>query len=721
MSAAEQILREEPCAHTGLRCLASVAQRRGINVSFDRLRHDFVIGDQELPANTLSHIAQKIGLKAKVANLDWDDLAKLGDALPAIIRLRCGNSMLLVGAGHQGKVPVVALQDPLTGDDNLIPVDEFRLKNAWDGEVVLLKRDYAMSAEDRPFGLFWFVTEIFRHRRIFRDVAIAALVLSVLTLGIPIFMQLVIDRVLVHQNIETLPALLIAAVSIVGFELLFGYLRQYMVLHASKKMDARLNTQTYDKLISLPMGYFESTPSGMITKNMQQSERVRAFLTGQLFMTILDMISLLVLIPIMFMYSPMLATMVLGFSIVISIVVAVFIPLLKGKLSRLYDAETKLQSHLIESIHGMRTIKSLALDAHQRHEWDQKVARAVEMRFSVGSIMLIAQSIVGPLEKLMMIALMGIGAYMVINGQMMIGALIAFNIIAGRVTHPLMQVAQLVQQFQEVGLSIKMLGTIMNRESEARQESSGLRTPLRGRIEFQGVRFRYTPSAPAALDGVSFDIQENSIIGVMGRSGSGKTTITRLLQRLHPVEDGLIKIDGYDLREIDLGHLRRSIGVVLQENFLFSGTIRQNIAIGRPDATLESVMRAARLAGADEFIERLPRGFDTVLEEGSANLSGGQRQRLAIARALLNDPPILIFDEATSALDAESEAIVQANLMSIARGRTVIMISHRLSSLVPCDKIMVLDRGRLADIGKHGELLERCDIYRHLWNQQNRL
>jgi ATP-binding cassette, subfamily B, bacterial HlyB/CyaB len=721
MSAAEKIIQEEPCAHTGLRCLATVAQRRGLDVSFDRLKHDFVVGNDELPTDALSHIARKIGLKAKVANLDWEDLSKLGDALPAIVRLRCGNSMLVVGAGHQGKVPVVALQDPLTGDDSLIPVDEFRLKNAWDGEVVLLKRDYAMTSEDRPFGLSWFLTEIYRHRRIFRDVAIAALVLSVLTLGIPIFMQLVIDRVLVHQNIGTLPALIIAAVAIILFELAFSYLRQYMVLHASKKMDARLNTQTYNKLISLPMGYFESTPSGMITKNMQQSERVRAFLTGQLFMTVLDMISLVVLIPIMFMYSPMLAMLVIGFSVVISIIVAVFIPLLKGKLSRLYEAETRLQSHLIESIHGMRTIKSLSLDAHQKHEWDQKVARAVEMRFSVGSIMLIAQSIVGPLEKLMMVALMGIGAYMVIKGEMMVGALIAFNIIAGRVTHPLMQVAQLVQQFQEVALSVNMLGTIMNRESENRQESSGLRTPLRGRIEFQGVRFRYAPSAPPALDGVSFEIKENSIVGVMGRSGSGKTTITRLMQRLHSIEEGLIKIDGYDLREIDLSHLRRSIGVVLQENFLFTGTIRENIAIGRPDVGLEAIMRAARLAGADEFIERLPRGFDTKLEEGSANLSGGQRQRLAIARALLSDPPILIFDEATSALDAESEAIVQANLMSIARGRTVIVISHRLSSLVPCDKIMVLDRGQLADVGKHGDLLERCDIYRHLWNQQNRL
>jgi ATP-binding cassette subfamily B protein len=278
----------------------------------------------------------------------------------------------------------------------------------------------------------------------------------------------------------------------------------------------------------------------------------------------------------------------------------------------------------------------------------------------------------------------------------------------------------LIQQFQEVSLSVAMLGTIMNQPGEEGRGGNGLRTPFRGQVEFHEVRFRYPSASAPALDRLSFTIPAGSIFGIMGRSGSGKTTVTRLLQGLHMAQEGLIKIDGHDLREIDLDHLRSQIGVVLQENFLFRGTIRENISIAKPHATTEEILRASRLAGADEFIERLPRGLDTQLEEGSSNLSGGQRQRLAIARALLLDPPILILDEATSALDAESEAIVQANLMSIAQGRTLIIISHRLSSLVPCDNILVMERGKVADMARHHVLLDRCEIYQLLWNQQNR-
>jgi ATP-binding cassette subfamily B protein len=309
---------------------------------------------------------------------------------------------------------------------------------------------------------------------------------------------------------------------------------------------------------------------------------------------------------------------------------------------------------------------------------------------------------------------------MVLQGEMLIGALIAFNIITQRVTGPLVQMSQLIQQFQEVSLSVNMLGTIMNHPSEQGRTGRGIRAPLEGQVEFQDVRFRYASGSAPALDSVNFTIPKGTIFGIMGRSGSGKTTVTRLLQGLHSAQEGIIKVDGHDLREIDLDHLRSSIGVVLQENFLFRGTIRENMAVGKPNASTEEILRAIRLAGADEFVERLPRGLDTMLEEGTANLSGGQRQRLAIARALLRDPPILILDEATSALDAESEAIVQANLMSIAQGRTLIIISHRLSSLVPAHAIMVLERGKPVDMGRHHELLGRCDIYQSLWNQQNR-
>jgi ATP-binding cassette subfamily B protein len=289
-----------------------------------------------------------------------------------------------------------------------------------------------------------------------------------------------------------------------------------------------------------------------------------------------------------------------------------------------------------------------------------------------------------------------------------------------RVASPLIQLSHLLQQYDEAQFAVKAIAALVNQPPEEGRSRAGIRTPLNGRIEFENVRFRYRGSTVPALDGVSFTAPEGTILGIMGRSGSGKTTVTRLLQMLHTNYEGLIKIDGNDLREIDVDHLRLSLGVVLQDSFLFSGTIREAIAAAKPDARFEDIVLAARLAGAEEFIEHLPRGYETHIQEGSTNLSGGQRQRLAIARALIGDPRILILDEATSALDAESEAIVNANLLRIAKGRTLVIISHRLSVLVPADAVLVLERGRVYDCGRHEELLERCDIYRGLWYQQNR-
>jgi ATP-binding cassette subfamily B protein len=301
-----------------------------------------------------------------------------------------------------------------------------------------------------------------------------------------------------------------------------------------------------------------------------------------------------------------------------------------------------------------------------------------------------------------------------------VGGIMAFAMLSGRMASPLVRLARLQQELQEVRGAISELSSVMNAPPEQGRLGAGLRRPIKGEIAFQDVRFRYSPDAPYALDKASFRIAPGSIFGIMGRSGSGKTTVTRLLQGLNQTYEGIIKIDGMDLREIDLNHLRTSIGVVPQENFLFSGTIRDNIAMARGGSSFEEIVRAAQLAGAEEFIERMPRGYDTMLEEGAVNLSGGQRQRLAIARALLINPAVLVLDEATSALDAESEAIINANLMRIAQDRTIICISHRLSMLVPSDAIMVLERGKVYDIGRHEELMHRCDIYKHLWQQQNR-
>jgi ATP-binding cassette subfamily B protein len=397
------------------------------------------------------------------------------------------------------------------------------------------------------------------------------------------------------------------------------------------------------------------------------------------------------------------------------------LPVLRRKGAAAFRAEGLKNAFLVENLQGIRTVKSLALDARQRHEWDVRVATAARLRLEEGRTANVIQTVVTPLERLMVNGTFALAVYLAIttNDQVYIGALVAFMMLTQRVAAPLVQLSQLLQQYDEAQLAVKAVSNLVNQPAEEGRSKAGIRTPLNGRIEFANVRFSYRGSSSPALDGISFTAPEGTILGIMGRSGSGKTTVTRLLQMLHGNYEGLIKIDGNDLREIDVDHLRSSLGVVLQDNFLFSGTIREAIAASKPDASFEDIVYAARLAGAEEFIEHLPRGYETHVQEGSANFSGGQRQRLAIARALIGDPRILILDEATSALDAESEAIVNANLLRIAKGRTLVIISHRLSVLVKADTVLVLERGRVYDSGPHEELLERCDIYRGLWHQQN--
>jgi ATP-binding cassette subfamily B protein len=455
-------------------------------------------------------------------------------------------------------------------------------------------------------------------------------------------------------------------------------------------------------------------------RDLQQVESVRHFLTGRLFQTMLDTCALPLLLIGLSIYSAKLTAVVLGFSLLITAVIAVMVPIFRRELERLYQAEGARQADLVETLHGMRAIKSLALDQVRKTSWDIKIAASVERRASVGRLGTLGSAITGWLEKMMQIGILSLGAKEVFDGNLSIGALIAFNMLSGRVTGPLLQIVGLVNEYQQTALSVKMLGKIMDHAPERDPNQRGTRPTIAGRLEFQGVRFRYDGSSSPALNNVTFSVDEGQMIGVVGRSGSGKTTLTRLIQGIHTSQEGQVRLDGCDLRHIDLTHLRRAIGVVLQDNFLFRGTIFENIAASRADATLDEVMEAARMAGANEFIDRLPRSYATPVEENASNFSGGQKQRIAIARALLSKPRLLLFDEATSALDPESEAIVQQNLNEIARGRTMIVVSHRLSTLVPADAILVLERGEVADFAPHSILLERCSIYRHLWDQQTR-
>ena len=613
----------------------------------------------------------------------------------------------------------MAIFDPLASDGRPLVLEAERFGERWTGEAIFFQRDYRLVDPDQPFSLRWFVPELLRQGSAFRDIAIGSLSLYVVALAVPIFFQLVIDKVVTHESASTLYVLTSGVMLALLFEATFGFVRQYLLLAASNKIDVRLATRTFSHLLALPIDYFEGSSAGVVVRHMQQVEKIRQFLTGRLFLTLLDACALFVVVPVLLFYSTTLTAIVFVFAVAIAAIVASMIGPFRRRLLELYNAEAQKQAMLVESIHGMRTVKTLAIEPIQRRKWDERTAAAIRTQFRVGKIGISAQAATGFLEKAMVVAIIAFGAQAVFDHAMTIGALIAFQMLSGRIVTPLVQIVSLVQEYQETALSVRMLATVMNHPPEQRR-TSGLTPSLTGAVELDRVGFRYAAGGAPVLDRISLKIPAGAVVGVVGKSGSGKTTLTRLVQGLYPVQEGVIRFDGIDIREIDLAHLRRSIGAVLQDSFLFRGTIRENIAATKPSATMQEVVAAAQISGAHEFIERLPQGFDTPIEENAENLSGGQKQRLAIARALLSQPRFLILDEATSALDPESEAIFLTQLGKIRAGRTVLIISHRLTTLVKCDRIVVLDEGRIADVGTHQEVLQRCAIYQRLWAQQTR-
>jgi ATP-binding cassette subfamily B protein len=709
-------------AHANLECLVLIARHHGVDASLQGLVHQHALDETEADPETLARIARELGFTARRARLGVEDLYKLGEAFPALLTLQDGRSVILasVREGEDGQPPDALVVDPRVRPLRRDSWTLERLAGSWDGEIMLLKRSWRLSDEEQPFGLRWFVPEIMRQGRAFLDVGLASLMLLILALALPIYFQVVIDKILVHGSFSTLQVLSFGMLAVLAFDAGFNFLRGYLLNFATSRIDIRIATRTFARLLSLPMHYFGRSHAGVIIQHMQQADKIREFLTGRLFFTLLDAAALVVFLPALFLYSPALTAVVVFFSLALAAFLAVLIPFFKRRLLSLYKAEGERQSFLVETIRGMETVKSLSLEPVQRRKWDEKAARAVDMRLGVGGISVSATAGMGFLEKLMSLAIPWIGVYLVFERQMSVGALIAFQMLASRVSQPLLQIVSLIHEYQEKALAVRMLASIMNEAPERPASAGGMRPPVRGEVSFERVTFRYAPGAPPALSDVSLTFAAGSFVGIVGRSGSGKSTLGRLIQGLYAVESGVVRLDGHDVREFDLAHLRRHIGVVLQENFLFRGTVRENIGVSRPSATLSEIAWAAKLAGADEFIARLPKGFDTPLEENASNLSGGQRQRLAIARALLSHPKALIFDEATSALDAESEEIIQNNLAAMARGRTTIMISHRLSMLAGADLIVVMEQGRVADSGTHQELLARCETYASLWRSQNR-
>ena len=667
----------------------------------------------------LVRIGKAIGLRGNSTRIEWDELINLKGVFPFVAQMKDGSYCLVAGLHQEAEQTRVAVVDPLSPSAAITLSSRDDFESNWSGEVLFLKRQFRLTEEGQPFGLRWFFPELIKHKKAFRDIALATLILNFVMLGTPIFTQLVIDKVLVHENRSTLWVLTIGVLILVGFEGAISYVRQYLLLAVTNKIDIRLSRKVFSHLLGLPIDFFERQPAGLITRHIQQIQNIRGFLTGSMFFTILESVSFIIFLPILFGYSFKLTMVVLLISALMAGVIAALLGPFSRRLEKLSGAESEKQAMLVESIHGMRTIKSLAIEPKQRKTWDQRSADTVMLNFSVAGISLSGMTLVQVLQRIMTVAIIVFGCLEVFDRNLTVGGLIAFQMLSGRVIGPLVQIVGLIHEYQQTAISVRMLAGVMNHPPE-RKSAGGLRNPIKGAINFEDVTFKYPGVETSALDRINLQINPGEVIGVVGKSGSGKSTFAKLLQGLYTTQDGIIRFDGTDIREIDLGHLRQNIGVVLQENFLFRGSIKENIAMTKPGASFDEIVQAARTAGAEEFIERLAHGYDTVLEEGATNLSGGQRQRLAIARAILTKPKLLLLDEAASALDPESEAIFMSNLAQIAHGKTVIIISHRLSTLVNCNKIAFFERGRIIDAAPHTELLQRCAPYEHLWRQQTK-
>jgi ATP-binding cassette subfamily B protein len=712
---------ERPEARIDPRLQAMVQVGRYHGIELDPSDYRRADGETAPTAGALSQWAQNAGMWSRAVRIRWRHLFRFQEAGPVVLLFNDGSAGLLTGANPEQKI--VLIKDPYAPASTApVAIDELRLREFWTGEVVLVRANRGYVATDAPFNFRWLVALVLQERRSLRDIGLASLTVSILTIFPPILVMTMVNKVMQFHSVSTL-VLISALMGVVWFyDTLLGYARRLIIAVVGARLDTKLNLHLFSRLLRLPLDYFERHPAGQTMYQVAQVYRVREFLTGSLLATFLDLLTLCVLLPFLFWLNAPLAWVVLTCAVLISLIILAYLRPLRDAYSRVVAAETWKSATLGETIVGMKTVKALALEPQRRAQWDERVAEIGKWRLAFARLSNWPQTLVSPIERFMVLGTMLIGAYWAMDDPTgyMVGGLFAFMMLSGRVAQPLVGLARLVQEYEEVNAAIGEAGAVLNRPLEVDAASGGLRPKFAGAIGFQDVTFTYGGTKIPALNRVSFTVPAGTMLGIVGRSGSGKSTIARLLQGINRDYAGFVKIDGADLREMNLRHLRQSLGVVLQDNFLFRGSIRDNIIAGRPGLTLTDAVSAARLAGAEEFIERMPNGYETYIEEGSPNLSGGQKQRLAIARALIHDPRILILDEATSALDPESEAVVSANLLRIASGRTMVIVSHRLSSLTDCHQILVMEEGQVVDIAPHSELLERCSIYRQLWAQQHR-
>lgn len=680
----------------GLACLVIIARLNGIHLDPAQINHQF--GQPEyLNTTELLRAAKMTGLKARSRKVDWKQLQ--ATHLPAIIGFKDGSHAVLAKISDQQAL----LHMP--GEKRAETVSQDFFMEHWNHSLIEVSRG-TQTRISEDFGFSWFLRTMRKYSRVMHEVVIASAFIQVFALVSPLVFMLVIDKVLSHRSLSTLDVLVFALAAISLFEIVLTGMRSYLLSHTSHRVDVELGARLFRHLMSLPMSWFASRQVGDTVARLRELDVVRQFITGSAITLLLDLVFTVVFLAVMFLFSPVLTMIVITAIPLYFLISFLMTPLIRGRLNDKFSIYAENQSFAVEAVAGIETVKSSATEPHWQRQWEDKLASYVGTSFRSGHYSALANQAVSFVSKCVIVLLLYLGAGMVMNGELTVGQLIAFNMLAARVNAPILRIAQLWQEFQQVRVSLQKLGDIFDAPAEVVYRPGKTALPgIKGRVAFEHVGFRYRPDLPEALNDVSFELAPGDVVGIVGASGSGKTTLTKLLLRLYPPEHGRILIDGVDLGMVDASWLRRQIGVVSQDTLLFNRSVLENIALASPGIGMDAVVEAAKLAGGHDFILELPDGYDTVIGERGGMLSGGQRQRVAIARALVTDPRLLIFDEATSALDTESEMVIQHNLRRISKGRTVIIIAHRLSTLFSVDRILTLERGRLVENGTPGQLL----------------
>jgi ATP-binding cassette, subfamily B, bacterial HlyB/CyaB len=677
----------------------------------EQLRHAAGKGGAPLDASDLLRLAKQLDVRAREVDAP---IAKLGrQPLPAIASTKDGHFFLLLQVSDDK-----ALVFQPDGDKpQAVPLEA--LAENYSGKLILMTTRERVAGAQRAFDVTWFIPSLVKYRHLLRDVLIASFFIQILALISPIFFQIVIDKVLVHNGLTTLEVLAVGFFFVSVFDVIMGGLRTYLFTHTTSRVDAELGSRLFSHLTRLPMAYFQARRVGDSVARVRELETIRDFLTSSALTVVLDLFFAIVFLAVMFLYSPWLLLIVLITLPLYALVLWAVTPLLRQRLDEKFARGAENQAFLVESITGIETIKATAVEPHMQQRWERQLAGYIQSGFKAAMLANWGRQGIELIQKLGTVALLFFGARLVIQGDLTVGELVAFNMLAGQVAGPVLRLAQLVQDFQQARIAVERLGDILNTPAEPAMSASRASLPtIQGQVSFEAVSFRYRQDGPEVLRDISLDIEPGEVLGIVGPSGSGKSTLTKLVQRLQTPERGRVLVDGVDLAMVDPAWLRRQVGVVLQENLLFNRTVRENIALADPALPMDAVVEAAKLAGAHEFILELPEAYDTRIDERGGNLSGGQRQRIAIARALAIDPKILILDEATSALDAESEEIIQTNLAAIAERRTVIIIAHRLSAVRSAKRIITLERGRLTEMGGHDELMRQGGRYAQLYAKQ---